>query len=103
LPRHRGASPISASILAGDTQTGLTYMLMNSKMDEGDILWQTKTTIKPSDTAYTLGYQLSQSASKDINTVINRYLSGELVPIPQDDTQASYCYILTKNDGRVDF
>lgn len=103
LPRFRGASPINASILAGDIQTGLTYMLMNSKMDEGDILWQTKTNIDSNDTAETLGNKLSLSASKDINTVIIRYITDELSPVPQEHTQASYCQILTKDDGRVDF
>lgn len=51
LPRHRGASPISATILAGDTETGVTIMRMDEGMDTGDILAQARVEIGPEETA----------------------------------------------------
>jgi methionyl-tRNA formyltransferase len=54
LPRHRGAGPIAAAILAGDIETGITIMLMSEGMDEGDILLQSREPIRADDTTATL-------------------------------------------------
>ena len=103
LPLHRGASPIVASILAGDTETGISYMVMNSKMDEGDIILQSKMSIDSDETTKSLSIKLSQSASKDINDVVKRYLAGDLDPVQQAHDQATYTKLLTKGDGQINF
>lgn len=102
LPKHRGASPIAASILAGDNQTGLSYIKMNAEMDAGDVLCTSTVDIYPDDTTESLGIKLSSKASEDINTVVESYLKGALIPTPQDHIQASYADMIQKDDGYID-
>ena len=103
LPHHRGASPIAASILADDVETGISYMVMNNKMDEGDVILQTNIPIEPDETTESLSIKLSQSASKNISCIIKKYLAGELNCTPQDHNKATYTKLLTKEDGQIDF
>src|SRR5690606_22428733 len=103
LPKYRGASPISASILEGNAVTGISYIVMNNKMDEGDIIFQSELPIDPTETSGSLAIKLSHSASNDINNVVYKYISGELVASPQDESKATYCSVLSKEDGKIDF
>lgn len=103
LPQYRGASPIVASILNGNSETGITYIVMNNKMDEGDIIYQSKLDINADETTRSLSIKLSQNASKDINTILQKYADGELIKKSQDHTKATYCQILSKQDGQIDF
>lgn len=64
LPKYRGASPIQASLIAGDTETGVTIMVMNEKMDEGDIIDMKKITIEPTETTETLFEKFAEVSGK---------------------------------------
>lgn len=103
LPKHRGASPIAASILAGDEITGLTYIAMNSKMDEGDIIYTSESTIEEHETMESLSIKLSTKASKDINNIIVDFLNNKLPLTPQNHSQATYSTMQAKDDGLIDF
>ncbi len=103
LPRHRGASPVAAAILAGDAETGITLMKMDPGMDTGPILGQRRIAIDPLDTAESLGRKLSLLAAETLTQLLPVYLRGEIVPRPQEDALATYAARLRKEDGRLDF
>ena len=103
LPRWRGAAPIQASILAGDAQTGITIMKMDQGLDTGAILSQRAIPIDAEDTAGSLSEKLSQLGADLLVESLPRYLSGELQPQAQDESQATYAPMLKKEEGRLDF
>ena len=103
LPRYRGPSPIAAAILAGDTETGVTVMLMDEGMDTGPILSQATCPIAPDDTAGTLGERLALLGANLLANTLPRWLRGEITPRPQDHQQATYCRLLRKEDGLIDW
>jgi methionyl-tRNA formyltransferase len=103
LPRHRGAAPIAAAILAGDAETGITLMRMDPGLDTGPILTQTTEPITPGDTAGSLAARLSELGADLLITTLPRYLSGDIAATPQDNSQATYAPQLKKHDGRLDF
>jgi methionyl-tRNA formyltransferase len=103
LPRWRGAAPIRAAILHGDQQTGVTIMKMDAGVDTGPILSQRSTPVLPEDTPPTLSERLAQLGAELLLETLPAYLTGELKPQPQDETQATYAPMLKKEDGRLDF
>lgn len=103
LPRGRGAAPIQASILAGDAQTGVTIMQMDKGVDTGAIISQRAIPIEAEDTGGSLFEKLSQLGADLLLETLPRYLSGELKPRPQDESQATYAPMLKKEDGLLDF
>jgi methionyl-tRNA formyltransferase len=103
LPRWRGAAPIQAAILAGDTETGITIMKMDAGVDTGSILSQRYLPIAPDDTAGALFAKLAPLGAGLLLETLPRYLSGELQPRPQADVGVTYALMLKKGDGRMDF
>jgi methionyl-tRNA formyltransferase len=103
LPRGRGAAPIQAAILAGDTQTGITIMKMDPGVDTGPMLSQRAISISPQDTAGALFEKLAPLGAELLLETLPRYLSGELQPQPQPAEGATYVSMLKKEDGRLDF
>lgn len=103
LPRHRGASPIPAAILAGDEETGVTIMLMDEGMDTGPLLSQRRFPISPFDTTGSLSEKLSLLAAELLLETLPRWLRGELTPQPQDDSLATVTRPLRKEDGAIDW
>jgi len=102
LPKYRGPSPIESAIVNRDNKTGVTIMCLVSAMDAGPIYLQVPyaldfTETKPElyNTLFTLGTNLLVSKLPSI-------LSGELQPTPQDDNEATYCTLLSKEDGNLD-
>lgn len=103
LPRWRGAAPIQYAILAGDTQTGVTTMHLNAKMDEGDIILQRAEPILPDDTAATLHDRLAKLGATLIVETIDQLANGCAPRIRQDDAQATYARKISKEQGRIDW
>jgi methionyl-tRNA formyltransferase len=103
LPRWRGAAPINAALLAGDEQTGASIMCMDSGIDTGPVLAQAGIPILPTDNAGSLSARLSQLGAELLIQTLPEYLMGKLVPLPQDETLATYAPMLEKEDGRLDF
>ena len=103
LPRWRGAAPIQAAILHGDTHTGATIMLMDPGIDTGPILSQREMTILPADTAGSLGERLAQLGADLLIDTLPGYLAGAVRPVPQDDALATYAPMLAKEEGALDF
>ena len=103
LPAYRGASPISAAIMAGDAKTGATIMLMDEKLDEGPILSTREVDIRDDDTTETLEARVAQAGAEILEPALKFYLTDGLVPKPQDHSKATYTKIKTKDDGRIDW
>ncbi len=103
LPKYRGASPIQTALMNGETETGVTIMLMDAKLDHGPILSQEKTTIDKDDTADTLGQKLLMTAGPLLVTTLRQWLDKKITPTPQDDTLATTCKLLSRDDGKLNF
>lgn len=99
LPRWRGAAPIQAAILAGDTATGITIMQMDAGLDTGDMLLKAATEIGPRDTAADLHDRLSALGA----TLILQALETESAPVKQDNTLSTYAPKLSREDARLNF
>lgn len=103
LPRWRGAAPVAAAILAGDTVTGVTIMLMDPGMDTGPILAQQAEPIHPDDTAATLGARLARLGADLLVRTLPEYLAGRIQPRPQPAEGVTVCRPLSKEQGRMDW
>jgi methionyl-tRNA formyltransferase len=103
LPKYRGASPIQAALINGESETGVTIMLMDEKVDHGPILSQKEIQIDESDTYATLSSKMAIMGSDLLIKTIPRYLNGEIAPQTQNHNQATFTKLLTKENGLVDF
>ena len=99
LPRWRGAAPIHAAILAGDTETGITIMQMDAGLDTGPMLLREAVPISPVTTTATLHDRLAELGAR----LIVAALAGTPAPVPQRDAGMTYAPKLTKDDGRIDW
>jgi methionyl-tRNA formyltransferase len=104
LPKYRGASPIVASILAGDKETGITMIKMDAEMDAGPIISINQPIeISSKDTIISLSQKLSQAAADLLIKDLPAYLAGVIQPKPQNETGASYVKLIKKEDGLIDW
>ncbi len=101
LPRHRGASPVHAAILAGDDRTGVTIMKMDEGLDTGAILVQSETQIGESETAGELHDRLACLAPGTLLETLDHIES--IRPRPQENALAMYAPKLSRDDGRIDW
>ncbi|MCA1962037.1 MAG: methionyl-tRNA formyltransferase [Desulfomonile sp.] len=103
LPRHRGAAPISAAVLAGDSVTGVTAMLMDEGLDTGDILLSHEIAIESDDTTGSLHDRLMELGGQLVVETLRRMEEGTLEQRPQDHSLATFTRPLVKEDGRIDW
>ena len=103
LPKYRGASPIQYAILNGEKKTGVTIILMDEKMDRGPILNQRALEIEKDETATTLYQKLANLGASLLMETIPKWMQGMIKSHPQDDSQATYTTILTREDGRINW
>ncbi|PIU08289.1 MAG: methionyl-tRNA formyltransferase [Candidatus Moranbacteria bacterium CG_4_8_14_3_um_filter_34_16] len=103
LPKFRGPSPIQNAILEGEEETGSTIILMNEKMDEGDILDQKKISFSPEETYPELLQRISQLSSELLLKTIPLWVRREITPQKQDETKATYCQLIERLDGKINW
>ncbi|MBF0408382.1 MAG: methionyl-tRNA formyltransferase [Candidatus Riflebacteria bacterium] len=103
LPSYRGPSPIHAAIINGDSHTGNTVMLMNKKMDQGDILAVQKIEISESSSFSDLHDNLSLSGAKLLTDTLVDFSTGKIKPVQQDHSKASYTKKITPETGKINF
>jgi methionyl-tRNA formyltransferase len=103
LPRYRGAGPIQWAIINGETETGITTMLMDEGMDTGAMLLQEATPITSDDTAGSLSARLAELGGRLLVETIARLKDGTLEPQQQDASQATLAPLLKKEDGAIDW
>ena len=101
LPRWRGAAPIQRAILAGDLETGITIMQMDAGLDTGAMLMKVPVSIRETDTAASLHDTLAVAGARAIVVALASYPS--LVPVAQDDREATYAAKLSKEEARLDW
>lgn len=101
LPRWRGASPIQSALLSGDTETGITIMKMNEKLDEGDIVLQEKIPLTSSTTYETLHDDLALLGAKALIKALKSLFEGHCTFTPQEHTKATYAPKLSKDAGKI--
>jgi methionyl-tRNA formyltransferase len=103
LPAYRGASPVNRAVMNGDAETGVTTMLMASRMDAGPILMQRRTPIGPEETAGELAARLAELGAGLLVVTLDGLVSGTVAPRAQDDARATLAPKLGKDDGRIDW
>lgn len=103
LPKLRGGAPIHHAIMEGYKETGITIMYMNEKMDEGDIIAQTKIPITDTDSLDTLYDKLSTLGASFLIEVLPSIINGTNSRIKQDSSLATYGFNIRREDERLDF
>ncbi len=103
LPRHRGASPVHAAVLAGDSESGMTIMYMDEGLDTGDILLMRSLPIFPDETAGSLHDRLAEIAPAALAEALTLMAKGPAPRMAQDSALATYAPKLGKSDGRLDW
>ncbi len=126
LPQYRGATPTIPPLLKGESQTGVSFILMDNALDHGPLIAQFTSPVQPDDNHETLATRLFQQSTPYLPEVIKRYLQYRklntensnpkppsesvsqwshvncqlfLPPKPQDHSAATYTQQLTRNDG----
>lgn len=102
LPRHRGASPIPAAILADDHETGVSLMLMDTGLDSGPLIKQRRVPLSGAETAPDLEHRLAGVAAELLSASLPPWLNSELLPLPQDEEGMTLTKPLRRSDGRLD-
>ena len=102
LPRHRGASPIAATILDGDTETGVTLIEMDAGLDTGPIVAVERWPLEGTETASELEARAAGVGAGLLSKTIGAWLRGEVAATPQDDEGATLTRLLRREDGRLD-
>jgi methionyl-tRNA formyltransferase len=103
LPAYRGAAPVNRAIVNGDAETGVTTMLLASRMDAGPILMQRRTPIGPEETAGELAARLAALGAELLVVTLDGLASGIVQPRAQDEALASFAPKLRKEDGLIDW
>lgn len=103
LPKLRGGAPIHHAIMDGYSKTGITIMYMDKGMDTGDIISQQEITINEDDTAESLHDKLAALGSDLLLKTLPSILSKTNGRVPQDDSQASYGFNITREDEHINF
>ena len=103
LPRYRGAAPLNWCIINGETQSGVTTMLMDVGLDTGDMLLKRATPIDPDEDTTTLHDRLSQMGAELLAETLELLAAGGLAPEKQDEALTCYAPMLKKEDGLIDW
>ncbi|MEL7472801.1 MAG: methionyl-tRNA formyltransferase [Planctomycetota bacterium] len=103
LPRWRGAAPIHAAVLAGDTETGNSVITLADRMDAGEVLGQSRRAIEPSHTAGELHDLLADDGPALVAQVLEAFQTGRLDRQTQDESLVTLAGKLRKSDGYLDF
>ncbi|HKB27527.1 MAG TPA: methionyl-tRNA formyltransferase [Candidatus Limnocylindrales bacterium] len=101
LPRHRGAAPIPAAILGGDSRTGVTIIRMEAGLDTGPIVAAEAFPLEGTETAPELEARAAAIGAELTARVVPRWLRGEIVPAPQSEASATMTRPLRRDDGRL--
>ncbi|PID33160.1 methionyl-tRNA formyltransferase [Candidatus Saccharibacteria bacterium] len=101
LPRWRGPSPIETAIAQMDQETGVSIMQLTAAMDAGPVYQQTHLPLSGRETKFELYEKLFNSGSELLCQLLPQIVSGQLQPQPQDDSQATYCQLLSKDDSLI--
>jgi methionyl-tRNA formyltransferase len=102
LPRYRGAAPVQWMLARGETVAGVSTMLVDERLDEGDILLQREVAIEPGEHAPALEGRLGRVGAALLVETLAGLEAGRIVPREQDHAAATLAPLLTVDDGRAD-
>ena len=103
LPRHRGAAPVAHAILAGDSASGISFMLMDAGLDTGPVLRRHRLELSPDWNSGELTQALGELAAAKLPALVGDWLAGEVTPQAQDDEAATWAPRLRKADAHLNF
>lgn len=103
LPKYRGASPIQESLLNGDTETGISIIKIDEKLDHGKIYLLRRLTIEENDNTETLSSKLAKLSAEILPLVLEDIGNNNLPGIAQKDEKASFCRKIRKEDGKINW
>ena len=103
LPRWRGAAPIQRSMMAGDKQTGISFMLMDEGLDTGSVLNNFEIPINYKYNAKFLHDELSRKAASELINTMDEYVNGSIVETPQENIGITYASKILKDESRLDW
>lgn len=103
LPKYRGAACLQAPILNGNSETGVTIMLMDKGLDTGDILHQEKINLTGSETLEIVHDKLSELGAKVLGDTLVDFAEGKIAPQKQDNSLSSYVTVIDKKDGQINW
>ena len=103
LPRWRGASPIQAVVLHGDSHTGVSLMQMDVGLDTGPVYATTALEISPTETAGDLHDRLAVAGAHLLEEYLPGLLAGSLDAQPQPEEGVTYAGIIKKSAGAIDW
>lgn len=103
LPRYRGAAPLNWCIINGESETGVTTMLMDVGLDTGPMLLKRSTPIDENEDIVSLHDRMSIMGAELLSETLDGLASGAIVPQEQDGAQSCYAPMLKKEDGQVDW
>jgi methionyl-tRNA formyltransferase len=103
LPQYRGAAPIQWCLHNGEAETGITTMLMDAGMDTGAMLLKATTPISLLDHTFAVAERLAVMGADLLIDTLFKLASGEITPIPQEDSQATYAPLIQKQDYAIDW
>lgn len=101
LPKYRGAAPIQRALMAGEKVTGNTVMLVNERMDAGDILSQEEVEIDEEDNLKTLSERLSVTGADLLTKTLRLWFEGSIEPVPQKEEEATYAPPVQREEERL--
>jgi methionyl-tRNA formyltransferase len=103
LPRYRGAAPVQWAIVNGETETGVTTMLIDAGLDTGPTLLARATSIGDEETAEELEQRLAVLGAALLVDTLAGLVDGSVTPTPQDHERATHAPIIRKEDGVIDW
>lgn len=103
LPKYRGGAPLVWAVLEGETESGVTLFYMDEGIDTGDIIGQEKFIIESDEYISDLLLKLNESSKSLIRTYLPKLDSGSVIPVKQDEKEATYFPQRTPEDGKIDW
>lgn len=99
LPKYRGADPIAEAILQGETESGVTIMVLDAGIDTGPTLLNRSLTLAEDETTGTLTAKLAELGAQALLEALPQWIAGTIVPTPQEELHATHTRMLRKEDG----
>lgn len=103
LPKYRGAAPIQWAVANGESETGVTTMFVNARMDAGDMIDRLVEPIRPEDTAGSLHDRLARCGADLLARTIEAVRQGTIRGQPQNEAEATFAPRIKKADGHIDW
>jgi methionyl-tRNA formyltransferase len=103
LPRYRGAAPLNWCLVNGESETGVTTMLMNVGLDTGDMLLAQRTSLDENEDIVSLHDRMAIMGADLLGKTLDRLAAGNLIPEPQNNIDSCYASMLKKEDGIINW